>query len=102
MYDADYLVFARLLTLARIDPDAAAPIASSQADRAAGMADLARRLEAQRRLRAGVTPERAADVLWLLSGFWTFDELFVGRGLAADACTDVLLEIARSTVVAPA
>jgi AcrR family transcriptional regulator len=102
MYAADYRVFARLLTLARIDPDAAAPIASSQADRAAGMADLARRLEAQRRLRAGVTPERAADVLWLLSGFWTFDELFVGRGLAADACTDVLLEIARSTVVAPA
>jgi AcrR family transcriptional regulator len=100
MYAAEHRVFARLLVLARIDPDAAAPIARSQADRAAGMSDLARRLEAQGGLRAGIIPERAADVLWLLTGFWTFDELFVGRGLAAEACTDVLLEIARATVLA--
>ena len=100
MYAADHVVFARLLVLARIDPDAAAPIARSQADRAAGMADLARRLEAQGRLRADMTPERATDVLWLLTGFWTFEELFTGRGLDADACTDVLLEIARATILA--
>ncbi len=101
MYAADHRVFARLLMLREIDPDAAEPLARSQGDRAFGMADLAGRLAAQGRLRDGVTPEHAADVLWVLTGFWTFDELFSGRGLDADASADVLLAMARSSVLAP-
>ena len=62
--------------------------------------DVAARLADQRRLRAQVTPERAADVLWVLTGFWTFDELFSGRGLDADGCADILIDMARSTLLA--
>ncbi len=101
MYAADHRVFTRLLMLREVDPEAAEPLSRAQGDRAFGMADLSGRLAAQGRLRAGMTPERAADVLWVLTGFWTFDELFSGRGLDADASADVLLEMARATVLAP-
>jgi AcrR family transcriptional regulator len=100
MYAADHRVFARLLTLAQLDPAAARPIARSQADRAAGMADLAGRLDRQGRLRPGVATDGAADVLWLLTGFPAFDELHAGRGLDADAAAGVLLGIARATLLA--
>ncbi len=99
MYAVDHRVFARLLILAQVDPDAAGPLARWQADRAAGMADLARRLADQARLRSDVSVERAADVLWLLTGFWAFDELFSGRGLDANACAETVIDIARSTLL---
>lgn len=99
MYAAEHRAFARLLVLGAVDPDAAGPLARSQADRADGMANLAGRLAEQGRLRAGVSVERAADVLWLLTGFPSFDELFSGRGLSADACADVLVDLARSALL---
>jgi AcrR family transcriptional regulator len=101
MYAAGHRVFSRMMALAQVDPEAAAPIARSQRDRGAGMADLAARLAAQGRLRPGVSPERAADVLWLLTGFAAFDELHAGRNLNARACADVLVGIARAAVIAP-
>ncbi len=85
--------------LREVDPEAVAPLARSLDDRAIGMASLATRLSDQGRLRAGVTTERAADVLWVLTSFWTFDELFSGRGLDADACAAILVEMARSTLL---
>ena len=102
MYAADHRIFARFLMLRDIDPEAAAPIARSQGDRASGMADLARRLADQGRLRREVTVERAANVLWILTSFWTFDELHSGRGLDPASCGDILVEVARSTLLADA
>jgi AcrR family transcriptional regulator len=99
MYAAEHRAFARLLVLAAVDPDAAGPLAGSQADRSTGMAELARRLDAEGRLRAGVNVERAADVLWVLTSFWTFDELYSGRSLDADACAEVIVAMARSSVL---
>jgi hypothetical protein len=100
MYAADHRAFARLLVLREIDPDAVAPLARSLDDRAMGMTTLAGRLAAQHALRPGVSPERAADVLWVLTGFWTFDELFSGRNLDADACAGILIGMAQSTLLA--
>ena len=99
MYAADHRVFARLLMLREVDPEAVAPLARSLDDRAIGMASLAERLAAAGRLRPGLTAERAADVLWVLTSFWTFDELFSGRGLDADGCARILVEMARSTLL---
>lgn len=99
MYGAGHRVFARLLMLGEIDPEAAEPLARTEADRAMGMASLAGRLAAQGALRDGLDVDRAADVLWVLTGFWTFDGLYSGRSLDADACADVLLGIARSTLL---
>ena len=99
MYAADHRAFARLLMLREIDPEAVASLARSLDDRAIGMVSLAERLLAEGALRPGVTPEDAADVLWVLTSFWTFDELFSGRRLDADACARVLISMARSTLL---
>jgi hypothetical protein len=63
------------------------------------MADLAQRLAEQRALRTGLSVERAADILSLLTTFWTFDELHAGRGLDAEACADTLVGIARKSLL---
>jgi hypothetical protein len=56
------------------------------------MQHLARRLGEQGQLRDDVTVEQAADVLWVLAGFASFDALYTGRGMTAD-------EVARTLVV---
>ena len=100
MYAADREAFARMQVLARIDPEAAVPVERSDRDRQAGMDDLGRRLEAAGRLRDGVTPERAAQVLSVLTTFQAWDELTTQRGLGADAVAAVLLSVVRAAVIA--
>jgi hypothetical protein len=100
MYAADREAFARLLVLARIDPEAAVPVERSDRDRQAGMDDLGRRLEAAARLRPGVTPDLAAQMLSVLTTFQAWDELTTQRGLVADAAAAVLTAMARATVIA--
>ena len=102
MYGSGHRLFRRLLALSEVDPDAAAPIARSEADRAAGMTVLAARLAEQGRLRDGLSIERAADALSLVTSFLAFDELFSRRRLDVDAATELLLGIARRAVLAPA
>jgi hypothetical protein len=99
MYGADHAVMARLLVLARVDPEAAGPIGRLEAERASGMATLAGRLAAAGRLRPELSTDAAAHTLAILTSFWTFDELHAGRGLGADACADLLVELARATLL---
>jgi AcrR family transcriptional regulator len=99
MYAAGHRVFVRLIVLGEIDPDAAVPIARSQANRAMGLAGLAALLAEEGRLRPGVSVERARDLLSVLTSFWTFDELYRGRGLPADECAEILIGIAQSSLL---
>lgn len=100
MYAADRDALARLLILASIDPEAAGPIERSNRDRRGGMDHLAGRLAAADRLRPGVEPTQAADVLCTITTFWSWDELATNRGLDADAAAEALLEMARSALLA--
>lgn len=100
MFAADREAFARMQVLAQIDPEAAVPVERSDRDRQAGMDDLGRRLEAAGRLRDGVSPQRAAQVLSVLTTFHAWDQLATQRGLDADAAAEVLLAVARATVIA--
>ena len=63
-----------------------------------GMEYLARRLDEQDQLRPDVTVEEAADVLWLLASFASFDSLYTGRGLATDEVARVLAATAERTL----
>ena len=101
MYASEPRFFRRIRLLGEVDPEAAAPIARSEADRAFGMATLANRLHAAGQLRDGLAPARAADTLWLLTSFTAFDELFGRRGLDAEATADALLDLVRRSVLAP-
>ena len=59
---------------------------------------LARRLAEQGLLRPGVTPEEAADVLWLLTSFESFDLMYSGRGMPVDAIVTTLVTTAERTL----
>ena len=63
------------------------------------MSSLAERLAAAGRLRPGLTPDRAADLLSLATSFGAFDELVAQRGLDVEAAADLLTELVRDTVL---
>ena len=99
MYSADHGVLRRMLLLARLDPDVARDYQLRQQRRETAMRDLAQRLRSQRSLRANVSVEAAAAVLWVLTSFDTFDQLFSGWGLDATSCGVRLVMIARSSLL---
>lgn len=99
MYAAEHALLVRLAALAAVDPDASGPIGRLNEGRGAAMSDLAARLEASGRLAPALSVERAADVLSVLTAFGTFDELHARRGLDAEACADVLVEVVQSTLL---
>ena len=89
-----------ITTLAATDPDAAAVAADIDALRLRGLRDLVRRLAEQGRLRPGLDPEQAVDVLWVLSSWGTHDQLATGRGLDPEAIGARLVDIAVRTLCA--
>ncbi|HZN89300.1 MAG TPA: TetR/AcrR family transcriptional regulator [Thermoleophilaceae bacterium] len=102
MYAADRDVFRVLFSMAELDAEAVGgAVGRIDDERRAGMARLARRLGRASLLRDGVSVERAAHVLWVLASFDAFDLLYSGRGLDADAVSDVLLEMAAGALLAP-
>ncbi len=71
-----------LFSLSLLDPDAAEAIVVLEHGRAPAMRKLAQRLKDEGYLRPDVGVAEAADVLWLLTSFDTFDQLYTGRGLS--------------------
>jgi AcrR family transcriptional regulator len=101
MYDAHHNVLRVLYTMGRLDPEGIGrTIAVTETERTGGMASVARRLGEQGLLRPGLTPERAAHVLWVLASFDAYDQLVTGRGLSADEAAAVLVETAEHALLA--
>jgi AcrR family transcriptional regulator len=90
-----------ILTLAAIDPDAAAAVALFERGRWPGMIDLARRLHAQGRLRSSVSRTEAAQMLWVLTSFGSFDQLFGDRGLSPATVAARLTAMAERSLLRP-
>jgi AcrR family transcriptional regulator len=100
MYAADPEVFRALHALSRLDAaafGAADPLLDRH--RTVGMATVAGRLAEQGALRDGVDAAEAADLLWVLTGFEAFDQLFTGRGLDAAAVSERLVAMAERAVL---
>src|SRR5262245_4216658 len=72
-----------LWSWADLDMDAAGAFAVLDGGRASGTAHLVGRLAAAGELRPGVSPDEAADVLYMLTSFDTFDQLFTERQLTS-------------------
>jgi AcrR family transcriptional regulator len=88
-----------LVSTAALDAEATAgAVQRSEARRTAGMADLARRLAEQDRLRPHVTAEDAAHLLYLITSFDAFDVLYTGRGLPVDEVARLLVATAERTI----
>jgi AcrR family transcriptional regulator len=100
-FAAERDVFRALVSMSALDPDAVGGAqARSEERRAKGMLRLARRLSRHGALRDGLTAKQAADRLWVLTSFDTFDLLFTGRGLSASEVARVLVEMAERSVLA--
>jgi hypothetical protein len=69
-------------------------------DRRRHMRRLARRLHEHGALRSDITQAQAAHLLWVLTSFETFDQLFDGQGLDAAAVADLLVATAERSVLA--
>jgi AcrR family transcriptional regulator len=91
-------VFRALFSMAQLDADAVGgAIARIEENRAGGMVHLARRLAEQEVLRPEVTVDEAADLLWLLASFDSFDQLYTGRNLpVADVSRALITTAERS------
>jgi hypothetical protein len=62
------------------------------------MAHLAQRLAEQDVLRPDVTADQATDLLWLLTSFDSFDQLYTARKLAAADVASTLITTAERTL----
>jgi AcrR family transcriptional regulator len=98
-YATDADLARSLLTLAATDPDAAGAVRRFERGRWPGMRNLAGRLEAQGYLRDDLSRHEAAQILWVLTSFPTFDQLFRERGLSAAHVTDRLRAMAGRTLL---
>lgn len=99
MYAGDRDIYRVLHSMAQLDPDSVGgAIDKMDADRAGGMAHLARRLAEDGVLRADLDLEQATDILWTLCSFDTFDAFFTARGLSLDETIDTIVVIAERSV----
>jgi AcrR family transcriptional regulator len=101
MYARDRDVVARLILVSDLDAEAAEAAAADGRKRAAGMRDLAHRLADQGHLRDGMSEEEAAAYLWVVTSFWTFDQLYTGWRLSARRCGRAVVEMATRTLLRP-
>jgi AcrR family transcriptional regulator len=89
-----------LYSTAQLDPDAVGGAIQRMSEaRAAGMAWHAQRLAEQNALRADVTVADAAHLLWAVTGFEFFDQLYTGRALSMDMVADLMVAAAERAVL---
>lgn len=99
MMEAELATFRRLSLLARLDPEAARSLEETDQGRLTAARWLARRLQDAQKLKDGVRVEEAASILWLVTGFPTFDELYTGWGLDGDQVAERLRSIVHGTLL---
>lgn len=99
MYAAHRDVLRALSSMALLDVSAVGgAIQRLEQNRAGGMARLAQRLADQEALRADVTASQAADLLWLLTSFDSFDLLCTGRDLSTEKTVATLITTAERSL----
>ena len=89
-----------LYSMAALDSEATGgAIQRIEEERGRGMDRLAGRLEEQGHLRDDVDAGQAADLMWVLTSFDSFDALYTGRGLSVEEVVDRLTVTAERTLL---
>jgi len=99
MMESELTSFRRLSLLARLDPEAAVSLEKTNKGRLSAARSLARRLHQARMLKDGVRVDEAASILWLVTSFPTFDELYAGWGLDVEQVAQRLRSIVHGTLL---
>ena len=101
LWAADRDVFNALYGMSQLDPEAVGGAIQRWEDRRArGMTAQAGRHAHQGTLRADVTPEHFAHVMWVLTSFAAFDQLYTGQGLSVEETGDTLIAMAERSLLA--
>jgi AcrR family transcriptional regulator len=96
MYAAHRDALRVLFSMAQLDADAVGgAVQRMEEGRAGGMAYLAKRLADQGVLRQDIRAEEAAELLWVLTSFDSFDLLYTGRTLSVEEVADRLVDSAE-------
>lgn len=99
MYAANRDVLRVLHSMALLNADAVGgAVQRMEEGRAGGMAHHARRLAEQGILRPDITVDEAADLLWVLTSFDSFDLLYTGRALSVDKVAKTLTTTAERSL----
>jgi AcrR family transcriptional regulator len=98
LYSQEHAVSQALLSLSAVDRDASSAAARLNFGRREGMRKLAQRMHDQGVLRDDVTVDEAADVLWIITSFETFEQLYRGRSLTPQEVGQRLMSITRRTL----
>ena len=101
MVASEHPVILAISVLAMVDPDAAVVAAEMDEVRLQGLRSLARRLGEQGYLRPELDHEQAVEILWVLTSWNSFDQLYSGRGLDQPAAAQRLVTMARLTLCRP-
>jgi AcrR family transcriptional regulator len=101
MAASEHSVAMAITVLAAVDPDAAVVAAEMDEARLWGLRNLAGRLGEQGYLRPELSQDEAVDILWAVTGWNTFDQLYSGRRLNQPAVADRLITMARLTLCRP-
>jgi AcrR family transcriptional regulator len=91
---AEHPLIRRLTALATVDDEIRRVIADVEQNRVPLLAGLVERLKAGGQLSPEVPPPRALDVLWMLSSFEAFDQLFTWRRLTVEEVAEILTDLA--------
>jgi AcrR family transcriptional regulator len=101
MIAANREIYRALRSMAQLDEEAVGGVVSRmEEERAKGMARLAGRLADQGALRKGLSRRDAEHMLWVLTGFESFDSLYTGRGLSTERAVKLLIEMAERALYA--
>ena len=89
-----------LYGLAAIDPEASRVLEQYEGLRKDVLAWLVKRLADQGKLRRGVSQQHAVDMLWMLTSFRSFDQLYSRSGISVRAAGMLLSDLAACAVLA--
>jgi AcrR family transcriptional regulator len=98
LYSQENAVATALLSLSAVDRDASSAAARLNFGRREGMQKLAQRMRDQGVLREELSVSDAADILWIITSFETFDQLYRGRSLTPKQVGERLMSITRRTL----
>ena len=89
-----------LYGLAAIDPETSRVLEQYEGLRKDALAWLVKRLADQGQLRRGVSQKHAVDMLWMLTSFRSFDQLYTRSGISVRAASMLLSDLAACAVLA--
>lgn len=99
---SEHSLVRRLSGLAAVDPEIRQVLSQAEQQRLPLLTRLAERLAEAGHLAAGYSTSRAVDLLWLLSSFAAFDQLFTGRQLPVEEVASMLFDLATRSLTQPA